>query len=108
MQLALSQALATRRSSVLPLLLVAFLLGAQSDSAPPDADQPSVALIRVEGAITPITTNYITRAIAAADESGSIALLIELDTPGGLLESTQNIVQALFASDVPKIGRAHV
>jgi membrane-bound serine protease (ClpP class) len=85
------------------LLLVALLAAAQSDSAPPDTGGPSVSVIRVEGAITPITTNYITRAITSADESGSLALLIELDTPGGLLESTQNIVQALFASQVPII-----
>jgi membrane-bound serine protease (ClpP class) len=84
-------------------LLLALLGGAQSDSASPDAGRPSVGLIRVEDAITPITTNYVTRGIATAREGEFIGLLIELDTPGGLLESTHNIVQALFTSQVPII-----
>lgn len=64
---------------------------------------PAVTLIRVDGVISPITTNYITRGIAEAEERGSAALVIELDTPGGLLQSTQNIVRALFDTRVPVI-----
>lgn len=84
-------------------VLLVLLSGAQSDSASPAAGRPAVSLIRVEGPITPITTNYVTRAITQARERGSIGLVIELDTPGGLLESTKDIVQALFASELPII-----
>lgn len=73
----------------------------QDDARARNLDRPSVALIRVEEAISPTTTNYITRGIAEARERGSVALVIEMDTPGGLLESTQNIVSALFAAEVP-------
>lgn len=62
-----------------------------------------VVVIRVDGAISPTTTNYIQRGIAEARDRGAAALIIELDTPGGLLESTQNIVRALFAADIPVV-----
>lgn len=63
-----------------------------------------VMFIRVEGAISPVTTNYIQRGLKRARESGSAVLIIEMDTPGGLLESTKNIVQAIFDSeDLPVV-----
>lgn len=65
--------------------------------------RPTVTSIRVDGAIGPTTTNYVSRGLARAREQGSAALLVELDTPGGLLESTKNIVQAFLNSDVPVI-----
>lgn len=68
------------------------------------ANAGGITIIRVDGAISPTTTNYIKRGIAKARESGSIALIIEMDTPGGLLESTKNIVQAILDShDLPII-----
>lgn len=73
----------------------------QSDSIA-YGDSGNIIVIRVEGAISPTTTNYIKRGITKARESGSIALIIEMDTPGGLLESTKNIVQAMLDShDLP-------
>lgn len=84
------------------LLLVAFIFGvvayAQPDSASYTQNQ-EITLINVNGAISPTTTNYIKRGITKARESGSVALIIEMDTPGGLLESTKNIVQAILDSD---------
>jgi membrane-bound serine protease (ClpP class) len=91
--------------SLLPLLLAASLFGLQPDTAPAPAEGAAagVSLIRVQEAIGPTTTNYVTRGIALAGERGSAALVIELDTPGGLLESTQNIVRALFEADLPVV-----
>jgi len=63
----------------------------------------SVAVIRVDEAISPTTTNYISRGIKVASENGAEVLVMELDTPGGLLESTKNIVQILFDSDIPVV-----
>jgi membrane-bound serine protease (ClpP class) len=89
------------------LLLVALAFAAPTPPAEPGVgqspDRASVVLIRVEEAISPTTTNYIRRGIVEARERGAAALIIELDTPGGLLESTQNIVRVMFASDVPII-----
>lgn len=70
---------------------------AQTDST----DQPTVTVITVKGAIGPTTTNYIRRGLEIARERDDEILIIELDTPGGLLNSTQDIVQDMLASDMP-------
>ena len=62
-----------------------------------------VGLIRIGGAIGPATANYIARAIDAAAEQDDQCLIIQLDTPGGLLESTKEIVQKIYASKVPVV-----
>lgn len=84
------------------LMLMALLAGTPQDTVPTGV-RPAVSLIRVEGPITPVTTNYVVRAIARAEHDSSVALVIELDTPGGLLESTQDIVRAFFSTPVPII-----
>ncbi len=70
---------------------------AQSDSTA----QPTVTVITVKGAIGPTTTNYIRRGLETARERDDEILIIELDTPGGLLNSTQDIVQEMLASEMP-------
>lgn len=68
------------------------------------APEPAqVGLIRINGAIGPATANYIARAIDAAAERRDQCLIIILDTPGGLLESTKDIVQIFYASKVPVV-----
>ncbi len=81
----------------------ALFVAAQVDPVPDPAEspRPSVSVIRVDGAIGPVTTNYIRRGLEEAEERGSVFLLLELDTPGGLLESTKDIVQIFFESRVP-------
>ncbi|MCG2590274.1 NfeD family protein [Rhodohalobacter sulfatireducens] len=77
----------------------------QSDSLTVDelSEQPSVSVIRVEGTIGPTVTQYITRSIRQSIENGDEALIIELDTPGGLLDSTQDIVQQMLGTDHPTV-----
>lgn len=60
---------------------------------------PTVTMISIDGSISPTTTNYINRGINTAREQEAECLIIQLDTPGGLLESTKNIVQAFLESD---------
>jgi membrane-bound serine protease (ClpP class) len=62
-----------------------------------------VGLIKVKGAIGPATAGYISRAIDVASERDDTCLIIELDTPGGSLESTKQIVQKFYASSVPTV-----
>lgn len=63
----------------------------------------TVSIIRVEGIIGPTSTQYITRSLRKSIEKGDEALIIELDTPGGLLDSTQDIVQALLGTEHPTV-----
>jgi membrane-bound serine protease (ClpP class) len=62
-----------------------------------------VGLIKINGAIGPATATYIARAIAVAAERQDACLIIELDTPGGSLESTKEIVQSFYSSPVPTV-----
>ena len=62
-----------------------------------------VGLIKVRGAIGPATASYMERATKIAGERGYGCLIIQLDTPGGLLESTKEIVQTFYASPVPVV-----
>lgn len=61
----------------------------------------TVSLMRVEGSIGPMVSNYISRGLEMANDRGDELLVIELDTPGGLLNVTQDIVQMLLGSSLP-------
>jgi membrane-bound serine protease (ClpP class) len=62
-----------------------------------------VLLIRVDGTINPATAEYIISSISRAEAEHVSALVIEMDTPGGLLESTRKIVQGILGSSVPVV-----
>src|ERR1022692_952986 len=53
----------------------------------------SIVKIRIDDTIQPITAEYIDRAIEHARQTNADAVLIELSTPGGLLDSTRTIIQ---------------
>ena len=59
--------------------------------------------IVVNDAIQPITTEYIGRALAVAAANHDQAVLIEMNTPGGLVDSTRDIIDKIVASPVPVI-----
>ena len=61
----------------------------------------NVCVIKVDGAIGPATASYISRAIDEATEQGAQCLVIQLDTPGGLLDSTKIIVQKFLGATIP-------
>ncbi len=61
----------------------------------------TVGLIRIDGAIGPATESYIGRAIDLSGARGDECLVIQLDTPGGLLESTKQIARLFYESKAP-------
>jgi membrane-bound serine protease (ClpP class) len=77
-------------------LLVACWLGIFQASA----DAEKVCLINIDGAIGPATASYIARSVDDAESQGAQCLIIQLNTPGGLLDSTRAIVQKLLTSPV--------
>jgi membrane-bound serine protease (ClpP class) len=62
-----------------------------------------VSLINIDGAIGPATASYISRSIEEAQSQNAQCLIIQLNTPGGLLDSTQKIVQSFLGSPVPVV-----
>jgi membrane-bound serine protease (ClpP class) len=63
----------------------------------------SVVKIKVDDTIQPISAEYVDRAIEHARQTNADAVLIELRTPGGLVDSTRAIIQKILASPVPVI-----
>ncbi|NBS67266.1 MAG: nodulation protein NfeD, partial [Betaproteobacteria bacterium] len=63
-----------------------------------------VNLIRIDGAIGPATASYVERAVRHATAAGARCLLVQIDTPGGLLDSTKAIVQSFYGSGVPVVA----
>jgi membrane-bound serine protease (ClpP class) len=95
------------RGSVLGLVLAAAILvlaaGVGAAVGAPAPGPGAVDVIQVSGAITPITAEQIQGQIRDSEKSGARALVLVMDTPGGLESSMRSIVKAILASDVPVI-----
>jgi membrane-bound serine protease (ClpP class) len=73
-------------------------------AGPPAAAVPVVDVAHLNGVIGAAMARYITRAIREAEANHAAALLIEIDTPGGLLKSMDDITRAMLNTDVPTIA----
>lgn len=58
-------------------------------------------VVEIEGAINPVKERYLERALQQARDSGATLLIVRLDTPGGLLDSTRKMVEMQLGSDIP-------
>jgi membrane-bound serine protease (ClpP class) len=67
------------------------------------ASPTTVEVLTVDGTIVPVIADYIDRGISQAERNGASVCIIELDTPGGLLDSTDKIVKRIMNADVPVI-----
>lgn len=91
-----------RNSSIL-MLAVLLLLGLVLVAPAAVAQDSDVVVLTVEGPVTPAMADYFQRGIARAEAENATAVVIELDTPGGLVDTTQEIIQLFRASSVPVI-----
>lgn len=84
-------------------LLGAFLLGT---GAPVGAQGGSGAVVELhlDGVVDPFMADHLTDGIASATEQGAAAVLVIIDTPGGLDSSMREITQAILNAQVPVIG----
>jgi len=84
-------------------LLLAAGLPAIAAGLPANASAQTVAVIRIDGGINPAIGDYVESSIATARDDGATALVIELDTPGGLVSTTKDIVTALLNAEIPVV-----
>ncbi len=75
--------------------------GDEPGPAPAAEARPIAHLARIEGAIGPITADYLDGRLAEAREAGACLLIVGLDTPGGLDASMRQMVRGILASEVP-------
>jgi len=87
----------TRKIRSWPLSLLLILL---AYAAPARAD---IVRVVIDGTINPVSAEYIERGLARAADHHAQALLIEIRTPGGLVDSTRDIIAKMLASPVPVI-----
>jgi membrane-bound serine protease (ClpP class) len=85
------------------ILLLGVTLGTLGLALPARAAADSVVVVDLDSIIHPIAERYLERALQEADDNGAAAVVVALDTPGGLLSSTRGIVTLLFESPVPVI-----
>ena len=86
------------------LLVSGLVIGLVLGLAPAAAAQPSpdtVIRLSLEGVVDPFVADYLRNGIEGADEAA--AVLITIDTPGGLSSSTQEIIKSIEASRIPVI-----
>jgi membrane-bound serine protease (ClpP class) len=84
-------------------VLVAAWLVAVVAAAPAGAQQTSVLVTDSTGPVTPVFGEHLIDAIRAAERGGHEALIVRMDTPGGLVTTTRTIVQEILTADVPVV-----
>jgi len=92
-----------RISITLSVLMLATLFAGIGGTAQ-TSERPLVLKVQLRNeAITPVTARFINRAIRHAEEQRTAALVIVLDTPGGLVDSTREVVGGILQSRVPVV-----
>jgi membrane-bound serine protease (ClpP class) len=83
------------------MILVVLGLALTPSPAQGQSSAGSVTRLRLDGVVDPFVSDYLVSGIAEAADQNAAAVLIEIDTPGGLLSSTREITQAILNADVP-------
>lgn len=91
------------------LSLIAILVAVVGLAAQPFAElataqsERRVIVAHVDGTITPVMARYVERAIARAERDNAAALVLQMDTPGGLSSAMDDIIRDILESDVPVV-----
>src|SRR5947209_15454960 len=92
------------RFTVSLLLSGCFLLSASAGFGKSEDSAPGTVYVGTyEGVINPVTAEYFNRVLTDAQEAGAVAVVLRLDTPGGLDTSMRLIIKDITASPIPVI-----
>ena len=97
--------------SLLQIIALSYVIPLSADapkdkksSAPaPAAPVNKIYLITVDAPITPVVSEYIIKSIDTASRNSAEAIIIQLDTPGGLVDSMREIVKKMLSADIPVV-----
>lgn len=78
-----------------------FGLASAQQTAGAKASDKEGVILTLNGAVTPPSAQYLAREIEAASDAGKEIVIIEIDTPGGLMDSMKTIIKAVLASETP-------
>lgn len=83
------------------LALVALLVAFAAPLAASAQDEPTVRVHRLEGMVHGVSAAVLERVLIQAEESGDALVVLEMDTPGGLVVSAEDMISAILNSPVP-------
>jgi len=94
------------RAAWVVAILSGLLLWALLDSrvAADDHASNEVFVVELDGTITLVTERFISRALDEAEDAGAELVVIRIDTPGGMLDATRDIVTKLLAAEIPVVS----
>ena len=90
----------------LSIALIAFGLAGSLASpliSTAEAQAPHAVVVEIDEPIQPSTANFLERVVNEAEDGGARFVVIRLDTPGGLYDSTRDIVETILESEIPVI-----
>ncbi|GLQ94173.1 NfeD family protein [Dyella acidisoli] len=85
-------------------LCAALALAWTRSTSEAPASEAFVARIELNGPIGPAAAEYVDNAIQRATDQGAKAIVLQMDTPGGLLESMRDIIGGILAAKIPVLG----
>ena len=95
--------ISARRARV-TLAVCLMIMGLAGPAAAQEPEPPTIVHLSLDGVVDPFVADYVEGAIGRAAGDGAAAVLLTIDTPGGLGSSMRQIDEAILNADVPVIG----
>lgn len=83
------------------MVWVLLALGANAGAVPADEERAQILLLEVKGTIGPAMSDFVRRGIKQGEKERAVAVILRMDTPGGLDSAMREIIQRIVAASVP-------